>query len=169
MLKINLFGGPGVGKSTLAAAVYAALKDEGINVELVREVVKAWAYEGKRPDEWDQIYTFGQQLYEEHRLAKAGVDVVVTDSPLLLQCFYSGFNAGGLLMFAKRYETLHNSINFLVERAKPYSHIGRFQSEADAVAMDTQMEAYMHFLELEHWHVKDATTLTKICLEQLLL
>ena len=35
MIKIGLLGAPGCGKSTLAAYVYAMLKDEGIKVEAI--------------------------------------------------------------------------------------------------------------------------------------
>ena len=34
---INLYGGPGTGKSTTAAALFALIKREGYNVELVTE------------------------------------------------------------------------------------------------------------------------------------
>jgi adenylylsulfate kinase-like enzyme len=37
---INLFGGPGTGKSTLAAALFTDLKMKGINAELVTEFAK---------------------------------------------------------------------------------------------------------------------------------
>jgi pantothenate kinase len=40
---INVYGGPGAGKSTSAAYLYYLLKVAGKNVELVREYVKDWA------------------------------------------------------------------------------------------------------------------------------
>ena len=47
MLRVNFYGGPGVGKSTLAARVYAELNSAGaVSTELVREFIKTWAYEG---------------------------------------------------------------------------------------------------------------------------
>ena len=39
-LVINLFGAPGVGKSTGAAKVFTELKQLGVNCELVGEVAK---------------------------------------------------------------------------------------------------------------------------------
>lgn len=41
MIKIGLLGAPGCGKSTLAAYVFAMLKDEGIDGELVTEYIRA--------------------------------------------------------------------------------------------------------------------------------
>lgn len=46
MKVINFFGAPGAGKSTEAARTYVALKDRGVNVELVREVAKDLAWCG---------------------------------------------------------------------------------------------------------------------------
>jgi len=42
-LRINFFGGPGVGKSTLAAQLFGWLKAENFDAELVQEFVKTWA------------------------------------------------------------------------------------------------------------------------------
>jgi len=145
MLRINFYGGPGVGKSTLAAKVYAAL-NQGGTAELVREFVKSWAYEGRQPDAFDQVYTFANQLWSEHRLHKAGVKVIVTDSPVLLQCVYAerldcGI-AANLIDIAKRYEQYHQSLNFMVYRNIPYNPAGRFQSANDneLIVLDTRIK-----------------------------
>ena len=45
---INIFGGPGVGKSTVAADLFVIMKKEGYSVELVTEYAKELTYEKKR-------------------------------------------------------------------------------------------------------------------------
>lgn len=40
MIVVNLYGGPGVGKSTGAAYVFARLKEAGVVAELVTEFAK---------------------------------------------------------------------------------------------------------------------------------
>lgn len=40
MVRIALLGAPGCGKSTLAAYVYAMLKDEGLDGDLVQEYIR---------------------------------------------------------------------------------------------------------------------------------
>ena len=45
---VNVFGGPGSGKSTMAYAVAAELKARGYTAECVGEVVKDCIYEGSR-------------------------------------------------------------------------------------------------------------------------
>ena len=142
-LRINFYGGPGVGKSVLAAKVYAELSRGGVvSAELVREFVKPWAYEGQK---LDQVYTFAQQLWAEHRLFKAGIEVVVTDSPVLLQCVYTarldGDVAKHMRGLAFDYEQAYSSLNFLVQRHIPYRRQGRFEDEPELNELDEQIRA----------------------------
>ena len=44
-LIVNLFGAPGCGKSTLAAALFSELKKAGFNAELVTEYANDKVYE----------------------------------------------------------------------------------------------------------------------------
>jgi predicted ATPase len=57
---INLYGGPGTGKSTTAAALFALMKREGYNVELVTEFAKDLVWTERNKELGDQIYIFGK-------------------------------------------------------------------------------------------------------------
>lgn len=84
---INLFGGPNSGKSTVAAGLFFNLKLKHLHCEIVREYIKSWAWENKKPGTYDAPYIFGKQLrYESMLYGK--VDYIVTDSPLILSAFY---------------------------------------------------------------------------------
>ena len=48
---VNVFGGPGSGKSTMAYAVAAELKARGYTAECVGEVVKDCIYDAARGDQ----------------------------------------------------------------------------------------------------------------------
>ena len=87
-LVINLFGGPGCGKSTTMARLFADLKARGYNVEMVSEFAKDLVYEQRQETMKDELYIFAKQ---HHRLFRVNdkVDVIITDRPLLLTNIYA--------------------------------------------------------------------------------
>lgn len=84
---INLHGGPGVGKSTIAAGVFSKLKAKNVSVELVVEFPKEITWEETQKLLENQIYIFSEQFRRQWRLLDK-VDFVITDSPLLLYSIY---------------------------------------------------------------------------------
>ena len=60
----------------------------GINAELVTEYAKDKAWENNTEAIDNQAYIFGQQYYKTTRCENK-VDVIVTDSPLLLSALYN--------------------------------------------------------------------------------
>jgi hypothetical protein len=83
MLVTNLWGGPGAGKSTVAAELFVLLrKHTNANVELTNEFATELCFERAKENLEDQIYLLGQQWHRLWRLDKLGVDVAVCDAPL---------------------------------------------------------------------------------------
>ena len=81
---INIFGGPGIGKSGVAAGVYAKLKENHQRAELVTEVAKDYVWEERfNVLTSDQLIIFAKQHRRIDRL-RDQVDFVVTDCPILL-------------------------------------------------------------------------------------
>ncbi len=158
--RINLFGGPGVGKSTLAAKLYTHLKQNGINAELVREDVKQWAYEKRFINPWDCIGVFGRQLDAEQRLLQLGVKPVITDSPLRLGCFYSQVihkcsAHAELLAICRQFDETYPTLNFLIHRLpEAFSNEGRYQTEEDAAALDWDIEKYIGVLGVKYYNIR---------------
>jgi nicotinamide riboside kinase len=84
---INLFGGPGCGKSTTMARLFADLKTRGMNVEMVSEFAKDLVYEMRQETMKDELYIFAKQHHRMFRV-NGKVDVIITDRPLLLTNVY---------------------------------------------------------------------------------
>lgn len=134
MKVINLYGGPGTGKSTTAALVFGELKKQGEDVELVTEVAKDIVWENRMgPIERGQPYIFGKQLWRTERLRNQ-VDYVVTDSPILLSVVYAKDMGEHWGPFVKdMYDKFHN-VNIFLERdnhVHPYNPNGRFQKKVE--------------------------------------
>ena len=143
-MRINLYAGPGAGKSTTAAMLFAKMKIAGYSIELVSEYVKAWAIAKRAPVGFDQIYLMGKQLNYEYRFLSNGIKNVITDSPVLLSACYTRAYYPDLVHVADHmdaiiveYERQHPAINIFLDRGdKEYKTEGRYQSQEDACKLD---------------------------------
>lgn len=142
MLVVNLYGGPGAGKSTVAAGVFYELRVRGINVELAMEWIKDKVFDGSPYPFNDQIYTYAKQ--RKRIIQLKGVDVVITDSPLLLGLAYDKTNSKELRELALADYSSTVNLNFYIERNHAYSSIGRRQSEQSAIQMDNKIKSILY-------------------------
>lgn len=78
-LNLQLWGGPGVGKSSVAAGVFYQLKLHGVCCEAPREFVKDEHYRGELQLLSQQ--TIIEQQYRNHTAAIDQVDVLVAECP----------------------------------------------------------------------------------------
>ena len=135
---INLFGGPGCGKSTTAAGLFHLMKKAEMSVELVTEYAKEKIWEGDTVLA-DQFYLLAKQNRRLNRLI-GKVDYVVTDSPLLLQVHYGGRYGDhpGIVVPAVYglFDTYEN-INLFITRTKKFMSEGRLGSEESAIEDDS--------------------------------
>lgn len=134
-LVVNFYGGPGVGKSTTCAGVFAELKWNGINCEMAREYAKDIVWEGSLSKLENQIHVFGEQQHRLHRL-DGKVDVILTDSPILLSLIY-GMKMSAVFkgLVLDTYNSFKN-YDIYLEREKPYQQAGRVQNEEKAREID---------------------------------
>jgi len=164
--RICLWGGPGSGKSRMAARLFADLKDLGISpLELVKEAAKEWAWSNRQITPWDQWVLFGEQLRREYELLRNGVSLI-TDCPIDLNYIYSkelktafyGFiptiSSQLDMDFPYRYD-------FFIKRPKTYDPKGRFQTEKEAKVLDKKILAYLERDHPYYMHVESYDELLK--------
>ncbi len=134
---INLYGGPGSGKSTCAASVFSRLKNKGINAELVTEFAKELVWGESMKTLNNQIYIFGKQHNRLWRLLDQ-VEVIVTDSPLLLSCIYGNPSETFDKLVFEEFNKMDN-INVFLSRVKEYNPKGRYQTLEEARELDIKI------------------------------
>lgn len=147
-MKINLWGGPGCGKTAVASGIFNYLITKNYNIELVSEYIKTWAYEKKQTKSYDQLYIFAKQLRTEDLFLRNGVDHIVTDSPIPMQIFYAKkYNFAcwkELLNIAKDFDSKTKSINIFLDRTGiQYKTNGRFENESEAREADREIYNFL--------------------------
>lgn len=145
-LVINLYGGPGLGKSTMAANIFSELKWKNINCELVAEYAKDKVWEESLKVLENQIYVFGKQHHRLFRL-KDQVDIIVTDSPILLSVIYDAEKRDVFKQLVTEEYNKFNNLNILLKREKEYSPIGRLQTEEEAIEKDKEVKVFLDSIE----------------------
>lgn len=140
MIVVNFFSGPGAGKSTLAAGVFSQLKMKGVNAELVTEFAKEMTWEKNQKALSNQVYMLGNQLQRIYR-CQDQVDVVVTDSPLLLNIIYNHDPLLGTSFYNLVVDLFqsYNNINYFIKRIKEYNPAGRNETKEEAVEIDSKL------------------------------
>jgi len=141
-LVVNLFGGPGTGKSTTAAGVFHQLKLQGINCEMALEYAKDKVWEESAQVLGNQLYVFGKQFHRVWRLLRK-VDIVITDSPLLNSIlYYEDKNPFFPEMVVFEHSRLNN-LDVLLGRVKEYNPAGRLQTKEKARALDGKIKGIL--------------------------
>jgi AAA domain len=134
---VNLFAGPGVGKSTIGAVLYGMLSMGGYAAEYIPEFAKVLTWQDHKAALRDQLYIFAKQDHRLEVLRNQPLDFVVMDGPLPLGALYID---GG---YFKNFEPLvmevfnsYDNVNFFLERDPDmqYRKLGRNQTE-DAAAL----------------------------------
>ena len=171
---ISMYGGPGAGKSTSAAYLYYLLKAAGESVELVREYVKAWAWEGRKINNYDAIYFLGKQVRHESMLF-GKVKWIVTDSPIFMNLYYAtlyctptiteGVKSAVLSFNKQTIEDGHKHHHVMLHRAHQYDPDGRYQTEAEALGIDVGVEKMLTDLNIDMFHCESSEDALKLMFE----
>ena len=146
-LVINLLGAAGSGKSTLATKVFTTLKMKGYNCEYVSEYAKQIVYEENYKKLNNQLLIFSNQYYNLD-LLRDKVDIIVTDSPMLLSIFYNkNFNKKNPYQIPNKIledlvlycHSTFDNLNYFIKRNHEYKKEGRYQTEEQAKVEEKQL------------------------------
>lgn len=139
---INLFGGPGIGKSTVAAALFANMKRMGEKVELVHEIAKDFYWEKWQHILTEQDFLFAQQHRQIRRLVGHDIDYVIVDCSLLLGLAYKpDWYPPSFDQFVVDVYNTYTNYNFLLKRTTTFLYVseGRNESYRQALEKDKQI------------------------------
>ena len=139
---VNFLGGPGCGKSTVAAQTFAELKWRGINCELVTEYAKDLVWGKNLATLENQIYVFAKQHHRIYRLL-GQVDYIITDSPFLLSVFYDKTKDTNFQRLVMSEFNKMNNINFFLERRKDFKQDGRIHNLEESEAIDKAIKGLL--------------------------
>ena len=156
---INLFGGPGTGKSTTRADLFRLMKQNHLPVEEVTEFAKDVTWDQNLALFSDQLFVLANQNRRLERL-RDKVEWAVSDSPILLGIHYKTPdylpNTFEDLIF-ELWDTYENH-NFFIERNHPYDPTDRNQNEEEARAIDASIIRMLEFNEIPFTKVLSGDT-----------
>ena len=144
-LIVNFYGGPASGKTTAAARLFVALKERGTDAEMHDEQARQCIQQGQLGALDVQPYLFGLQLYKL-RTTVGRTDVVIMDSPILLNPVYDKAQSPALrALVLEEYHRFRN-LNVVIDRSStaPHSMVGRVHDRHESTMLD---ERIVHFLE----------------------
>lgn len=146
LICVNLFGGAGIGKSTLAAEIFSELKKRGYNTELVGEYAKDVVYQESTHLLDNQLWIFANQAFRLRNLAEYGVQIAVCDSPLLLSIAYQrvrnetkSFSS----LVREEFEKYQNFNYLLIRDDNYWEKDGRVGNLTRAKIMDSVIESVL--------------------------
>ena len=161
---INLFGGPGIGKSSIASGLTYKLKKKHITCDNPYEFPKLLAWDENHSTIRDQLYVLANQ----HRgIVKSygKVDYIILDSPILLSLTYRNYyksNEYPATLYGKTFDNLvletfnqYENINILLERGEGnHNEKERYQSLDESKELDKAIELSMIKNNIHYYVVK---------------
>lgn len=143
---VNFLGGPGTGKSTIAADVFSLMKRKNFKVEMLREIAKDHVWERANNIFREQDYIFAHQHRLQRRLVGHDIDYCILDSSMLFSLFYTPDDMpASFKTFVRDVYDSYDNINIYLKRNPniPYISEGRNQNFMQAQQLDRDILQYM--------------------------
>jgi replication-associated recombination protein RarA len=159
LININLYGGPGTGKSTTAAGLFYKMKTNGFKVELVSEFAKELTFSDDMTRLKDQLLILAEQHHRMFRL-QGKVEYVVHDSPINMGQVYlndATIPAKEFEIFNNALFNRYNNFNIFLQRnveEHGYQEYGRSQDLQSAIELDNLIKEMLVQNNIEFHTVK---------------
>ena len=146
-LVVNLFAGPGAGKTTCAWEIASELKKCGFEAEYVSEYAKEFVWDNKFEmldgSVENQKIIFTEQSRRVNRLI-GRVDVIVTDSPTLLSALYTNsYSEKFEKQILKDFTNNKENFNIFIERGHTFQQTGRIHNLAQSCEIDRNIKRFL--------------------------
>lgn len=171
---INLFGGPGIGKSTLASELFSVMKKMNCSVEITQEYPKILAWEKNISSLTDQLYVLANQHRNISRIYNQ-VEYIIVDSPILLSNVYfekysnkheypTNFYDEILNEFVVKLFKRYDNINFLLSRNDYFfNQSGRLQDLNESKNIDDEIKRILSNNNIQYYECElNNDTINKI-------
>ncbi len=152
---VNIIGGPGIGKSILTAELFASIKREGISCDVSWEYIKRKLREKALKVVESQIYIFGKQQFQLYSM-KDEVDVIVTDSPILLNSIYDKSTCPILKQLILKEYAKYNNLLYFIDRDESveFEIEGRYQDLEGARIVDSKILNFLDESSIKYKRLK---------------
>jgi 2-phosphoglycerate kinase len=161
---VNLFGGPGIGKSSIASGITYKLKKRHISCDNPYEFPKLLAWDDNKSAIKDQLYVLANQ----HRgITKSygKVDYIIVDSPILLSVVYKDYyqdNEYPSNLYQESFDNFivelfkkYDSINILLKRTDGlHNNKERYQSLDESKELDVKIESILNKWDIPYLEVE---------------
>lgn len=159
---INLVGGPGCGKSTASASLYAKLKEGPLKVELLQDPVRDHIYKNESLMMQSQIPQFGELLLQTYSV-NGKVDVCVRDTSLLNVIAYDAEdNPLFHSLVIQEYKKFTN-IDFFIDRGDiPFDEALSIYTYDQSILLDQKIKDVYRFANIPLIEVNAITAAEQI-------
>ncbi|WP_101050366.1 hypothetical protein [Macromonas nakdongensis] len=148
---VNIIGGPGCDKSLYSSAIVLKLHLRHKSVETIPDVAKALVWQ-RDTEALRNQYGIALQQYRMIEVLDGQVQFLVTEGALPQLLYYNTSYPDNVCDVEKTRQQIlawyrqFNNVNVLVQRDpdKPYVRSGRFQDEAQARQIDSDMRALLN-------------------------
>jgi hypothetical protein len=146
---VNFFAGPGTGKSTTSAALFAHFKYEGYNVEYAQEYAKELVWLDKPLIQSEIFRGTAERLTIANK-----VEFLITDGPILQQLAYTDNPTLRQAIIDEHCKYKNINIHLKRNSERKYNPKGRTQTEAQAKVLDLEIKNLLVDQGVDYYEVE---------------